>query len=51
VIYEYLYSPFIDTRPPLEAGKPEIRYYRLIYMVNDKPFGKYTPVYTQVTTP
>jgi hypothetical protein len=45
------YSPYIDTRPPLVAGKPEIRYYRLIYIYEDKPVGNYSPIYTQVTTP
>lgn len=44
-------SPFIDTRPPLVAGQPEIRYYRLIYIFNDKPYGKYSNIFEMVTMP
>ena len=44
------YSPYIDTRPPLEAGKPEIRYYRFRYLLGDQAVGDYSPIYTQVTT-
>jgi hypothetical protein len=45
------YSPYIDTRPPLEAGKPEIRYYKFVYLYEDKRVGTFSPIYTQVTTP
>jgi hypothetical protein len=46
-----LVSPFIDTRKPLVVGQPEIRYYRLIYMIDDEPFGLYSPTYQTVTNP
>ena len=45
------YSPFIDTRPPLETGKPEVRRYQLLYMLEDKPVGKMSPIYEVVTNP
>lgn len=41
--------PFIDTRPPLEAGKPELRQYQLIYFVNDEPVGQASDI-MQITT-
>ncbi|HQU84889.1 MAG TPA: hypothetical protein PKY59_17250 [Pyrinomonadaceae bacterium] len=43
--------PFIDTRLPLEAGKPEVRQYQLWYMIDDKPVGKGSDIFTAVTTP
>lgn len=46
-----IYSPFIDTRPPREAGKPEIRRYRLYYMLNDKPVGEPSVILEIVTIP
>lgn len=33
-------APFIDPRPPLEAGKPELRRYRKSYMLKDEPVGE-----------
>jgi hypothetical protein len=44
-------SPFIDTRKPLVEGQPEIRYYRLIYMIADEPFGQYSQIYEAITNP
>lgn len=44
-------SPFIDARPPLVAGKPETRRYRLIYIVDDQPYGNFSDIMTIVTTP
>ena len=34
------YSPYTDNRPLLVAGKPEVRKYRVIYVVNDKETGE-----------
>lgn len=45
------YSPFIDARPPLEAGKPELRFYRLTYLDHDKPVGITSEIYTVTTNP
>ena len=32
-------SPFEDTRPNLVAGQPEVRRYRMLYLLNDEPVG------------
>lgn len=44
-------SPFIDGRPPLVAGQPEVRRYRLRYIVNDVPVGNYSAVASVTTVP
>lgn len=38
------HSPFIDTRPPLVPNQPEIRRYRLIYLLKDKKVGFYSNI-------
>ena len=45
------FSPYIDTRPPLVAGKPEERRYRLRYFFNDEPIGEYSLILTAITLP
>ena len=35
-------SPFIDTRPLLQVGKPELRDYCAIYILKDKEIGNYS---------
>lgn len=35
-------SPFMDIRPLLQAGKPELRRYSAIYVLKDKEIGKFT---------
>jgi hypothetical protein len=35
-------SPFIDTRPLLQVGKPELRDYCAIYILKDKEIGHYS---------
>lgn len=35
-------SPFIDMRPLLEIGKPELRDYCVIYVLKDKEIGHYS---------
>ncbi len=35
-------SPCIDTRPNLAAGQPEVRRYRMIYLINDETVGTYS---------
>ncbi len=32
-------SPYVDLRPPLTAGAPEVRKYRLRYLLDDEPVG------------
>ncbi len=35
-------SPYVDNRPLLHAGKPELRRYTAIYMLKDKEIGQYS---------
>ena len=35
-------SPYIDNRPLLEVGKPELRRYTAIFMLKDKEIGKFS---------
>ena len=35
-------SPFIDMRPLLEIGKPELRHYCATYILKDKEIGNYS---------
>ena len=37
-------SPYLDERPLLVAGQPEVREYRLQFFVDDGPSGPVTPV-------
>lgn len=37
-----LYSPFADTRPLAAAGQPEMREYRMKYLLGDQPFGEWS---------
>jgi hypothetical protein len=45
------FSPFLDTRPLLEAGKPEVREYRLRYLQRDEPVGDWTDIITATARP
>jgi hypothetical protein len=45
------HPPFIDTRPPREAGKPEVRRYRMIYMLKDEAVGDYSYIVDVSTIP
>ncbi|HEV7891402.1 MAG TPA: hypothetical protein VGP08_12230 [Pyrinomonadaceae bacterium] len=45
------YSPFVDTRPPAEAGKPEVREYRLRYIQRDEPVGDWSDIISATTKP
>lgn len=44
-------SPYIDARPPLEAGKPEERRYRLRYIFNDEEVGFWSNIFSIITQP
>ncbi len=44
-------SPFVDTRPPLVAGQPEIRRYRLFYLKGDERVGDPSDVLVVTTIP
>ena len=44
-------SPFEDTRPPLVAGKPEERRYRLRYFVDNQAVGAWSDVVIVITLP
>lgn len=45
------YTPYIDVRPPLEAGKPERREYRVRYMLRDQPTGEWSDIVTATFVP
>ena len=36
-------SPYLDERPLLAAGQPEVREYRMRFYANDQGFGEWTP--------
>ena len=36
------HSPYVDTRPLLVAGKPELRQYRAIYVVGDQEVSRFS---------
>jgi hypothetical protein len=44
-------SPYLDARPPLVAGQPEVRRFRGRFVVNDEPVGNYSAVATVTTVP
>lgn len=44
-------SPFEDTRPPLNAGKPEERRYRLRYFLDNTAIGNWSDMITVITLP
>lgn len=45
------YSPYIDDRPPLEAGKPEMREYRARYLLRDQATGDWSDIVTTTFIP
>ena len=45
------YSPYIDSRPPLEPGKPERREYRARYMLRDQATGDWSDIVTATFVP
>jgi hypothetical protein len=45
------YSPYIDNRPPLEAGRPEARQYRARYMLRDQATGEWSDIVTATFVP
>lgn len=46
-----LASPYMDERPLLVAGQPELREYRLQYYDNDGANGEFSPVQTTTVNP
>ena len=44
------FSPYVDNRPPLTAGRPEQRHYRLRYRDNDVPVGDYSDTLNATAT-
>lgn len=46
-----LYSPYMDTRPPVQPGTPEVREYRLRFYDNDAPVGEWSDIISVTTTP
>jgi hypothetical protein len=45
------YSPYTDSRPPLEAGKAEVREYRARYVKRDEPGGEWSDIISVSTKP
>jgi hypothetical protein len=45
------YSPYVDERPPVEAGKPEVREYRLRFVSRDEPVGEWSDIISVSTAP
>jgi hypothetical protein len=35
-------SPYVDNRPLLTAGKPELRHYKAVYVLNDQEVGNFS---------
>lgn len=46
-----LASPYMDERPLLVAGQPEVREYRLQYYDDAAPTGEFTPIQSMAVTP
>jgi hypothetical protein len=45
------YSPYVDARPLLQAGKPEVREYRLRYIELDEPVGEWSDIISATARP
>lgn len=45
------YSPYLDTRTPTTPGQPEIREYRLRYILRDEEVGEWSDIISATTTP
>lgn len=45
------FSPYLDGRAPLVAGQPEVRRYRIRYIVGDEPVGNYSAIVSVTTVP
>jgi hypothetical protein len=45
------FSPFIDDRPLLAADKPEVREYRLRYILRDEPVGDWSDIISATARP
>jgi hypothetical protein len=46
-----LFSPFIDARPPVQDGVPEVREYRLRFLLRDEAVGEWSDIISVITTP
>ena len=45
------FSPYVDARPLLQAGKPEVREYRLRYVELDEPVGEWSDIISAAARP
>ena len=45
------FSPFVDGRAPLVAEQPEVRRYRIRYLVGDDPVGNFSATVSVTTVP
>jgi hypothetical protein len=45
------FSPYIDTRPPVTAGRAEVREYRLRFLRRDEPVGEWSDIISVSTQP
>lgn len=45
------YSPYLDGRPPLEPGRPEVREYRARYILRDQATGEWSDIVNATFVP
>lgn len=45
------FSPYVDSRPPVMPGTPEVREYRLRYLKRDEPVGEWSDIISATTAP
>ena len=41
-MFWFLGSPYVDNRPCLVAGQPEVRRYKCIYVTHDAEIGQFS---------
>lgn len=44
-------SPYVDNRPLLVPGKPEVRRYKAVYVLNDQETGQFSDEVTVTSRP
>jgi hypothetical protein len=44
-------SPYVDNRPLLAPGKPEVRRYKAVYVLNDQETGQFSDEVTVTCQP
>ena len=44
-------NKFVDARPPVESGKPEVRNYRMVFIQDNEPVGQWSDVVSTTVQP